>query len=241
MAGPVSSGPRSGVATTISPVTVSSGCSGERGPDPGAATERGADHEQGEQQRQQAAGGRHPTMVPSGSRRRPCPVTRAGRYRRVERQLPAEHGERAEVAGEAVVAQHVPETEAPVQLPGPAGWLVAVLGGGQQHPGLPGSGQQGPQQALAESATLGVRTDVQLGELEVVLQPELLARAGVPQPAADLLEPPLSGSAGVAVGDAEQRVRVSPASRRRTSPAGAGGRATACGAAGRYPVGSPWR
>ncbi len=152
-------------------------------------------------------------MVPSGSDGA-RPGQSVGRRRRIERQLPAEHGERAEVAGEPVLAQHVAEAEAPVELPGPARGLVAVLGRGQQHPGPVGAGEQGPQQALAEAAALGVRADVQLGELEVALQPQLLVRAGVAQPAPDLLEPPLPGSAGVAVGDADQHVRrVQPADR----------------------------
>jgi hypothetical protein len=69
---------------------------------------------------------------------------------RGERELAAEHGERAGVAGEQVVAQYVPETQAAVEAPRPSGRARAVLGGRQEHVPAIRTRQQGPQQVSSK-------------------------------------------------------------------------------------------
>ena len=85
----------------------------------------------------------------------------------------------------------------------------------------------------AEAAGLGVGVHVQLGQLEVVGQPALGLGTGAAQraqPAAHLLEPPLTGTAPVAVGHADHPVVLAePRHRTPTGPAGV-----------RLPAGNPW-
>ena len=85
---------------------------------------------------------------------------------RLERQRAAEDREGPRITGEVVSPDDVGEAQPPVQPPGAVGFAVD-LRGREQHVRLAASGQQPSGQCLAEAPALGMRMDVQLGQLEV--------------------------------------------------------------------------
>lgn len=124
-----------------------------------------------------------------------------------ERQDASEHCEGATVTGEREVAEDVLETEPTVESPSSV-VLTGDLGSGQQHVFFRASGQQSARQGATEAMPLSVRSDVQLGELEVVGQncvDVLVAFSRTTQAVADLLIPPLVGRSTISVGNRHER------------------------------------